>query len=74
MVAALVGTVYFITRITRNLDHSDLASTGEGEGLEDFMLVRAAVLVLLYMLLPCTCLNTAAAKGSSARVQISMAS
>ncbi|WIA31597.1 hypothetical protein OEZ86_002485 [Tetradesmus obliquus] len=40
MVAALVGTVFFITRITRNLDHSDLASTGEGEGLEDFMLTH----------------------------------
>lgn len=55
MVAALVGTVFFITRITRNLDHSDLASTGEGEGLEDFMLVRSAVLVLLCLLLPCIC-------------------
>lgn len=55
MVAALVGTVFFITRITRSLDHSDLASTGEGEGLEDFMLVRSAVLVLLCLLLPCIC-------------------
>jgi hypothetical protein len=52
MVAALVGTVYILAKSTRNLEHSDLASTGEGEGLEDFMLVSAAVLVLLCSLLP----------------------
>jgi hypothetical protein len=39
MVAALIGTVYFLTRSSRNLEHSDLASTGEGEGLEDLWLV-----------------------------------
>jgi hypothetical protein len=43
MVAALIATVFVLTRITRNMDHADLASTGEGEGLEDFMLVSEAV-------------------------------
>jgi hypothetical protein len=39
MVAALIATVYVLTRLTRNMEHTDIGSTGEGEGLEDFMLV-----------------------------------
>lgn len=41
MVAALVATVYFVVRSSRSSKHADLAGTGEGEGLEDFIQVGA---------------------------------